>query len=339
MNLAFLIPHYGLEIYEPLEIYCRTTSENLYRRGIDVTVYTTTDGRKEGEYILNGVLIKRFRPEKSKDFSSRLLKNLKENEKKYDAIVFFGTQSEITLKGVVELKGKKVLVPYLYNISSENLEVFSRVDGVVFVTEKEKIRIKLDNQKVEVIDFGIDLKEKVDPNDFKKRHFILSDYILCRGKDENLKEIFEKFWILKKNFPFLKLIITGEFSKCLPFNPEIKYMALREEKDRVACIKGSLFAFIPFVGDEPDFLFFETMSLGVPVVVDQRMETLLDYCLRSNGGLWYSGMEEFLEISSLLIEDKPLRSRLGREAKKYIKENHSPEKNFLKWKDFLSSFI
>lgn len=340
MNLAFLIPHYGLETHEPLEIYCRTTAESLYKRGIDVTIYTTAYGRKEGEYILNGVLIKRFRPENTDDFSSRILKGFKENEKKYDIIVFFGAQNKITLKGVEELKNKKILVPYLYNISNlHSLEVFPKVDGIVFITEKESLKIKLDSQKIEIIDFGMDVKGRIDPVDFRKRHFILSDYVLCRGKDENLREIFEKFWILKKNFPFLTLIIMGEFSRNFPFSPDIKYIELKDEKERLDCIKGSLFTLFPFLKDEPDFLFLEALSLGVPVVVDQRMETLLDYCLRSNGGLWYSGMEEFLEVSSLIIRDKLLRNRLGREAKKYIRENHSPERNFLKWKEFLNSLI
>ncbi len=154
-----------------------------------------------------------------------------------------------------------------------------------------------------------------------------------------MREIFEKFWILKKNFPFLTLIITGKFSGNFPFNPEIKYMELKDERERAGCIKGSLFTLFPSYEDEPDFLFFESLSLGVPVVVNERKETLVDYCLRCNGGLWYSGMEEFVEVSSLIIRDKLLRNRLGREAQRYIKENHSPEKNFLKWKEFLNSFI
>jgi len=339
MKLAFLIPHYGLEINEPLEIYCRTTAENLYRRGIDVTIYTITDGRKEGEYVLNGVLIKRFKTEKSGDFSNHLIKNLKENEKEYDALLFFGSQNQITFKGVEELKGKKILIPYLYSASNfDTLDLFSKIDGIVFMTERERLKLKFDSQRSEVIEFGIDIKDKIEPHLFRKRYFILSDYILCQ-KEENFREIIEKFLILKKNFPFVTLILKEKFSRNIPFDPEIKYMELRDQKERLECIKGSLFTLLPSFEDRPDFLFFESMSLGVPVVVNQRNETLLEYCIMSNGGLWYSEMEEFFEVSSLLIKDKFLRRKLGRQAQNYIKENHSPEKIFLKWKEFLNSII
>ncbi len=342
MNLAFVIANYGIEKFEPLEIYCRANAENLYRRGIDVVIYTSTNGREKGEYILNGVLIKRFELEKGKTFSPHLLKKLIEEEKNYDAILFFGLHHYENIKGAERLKGKEILVPYLYEKVEEKdylSRIFSKFDGLVFITEREKENFKLGFKKSEVIEPCIDIKIKIAPDQFRKRNFIFSDYILCYGKDEDLKEIFENFKILKRKFPFLTLVVLGEYSRKFPFDPDIKYIEIGEEKERLECVKGSLFTLFPSEEDNPDYFFFESLSLGVPAVINERKETLVDYCSKSNGGLWYSGKEEFLEIASLLVKDRLLRNGMGIKAQKYIKENHSPQKIFLKWKEFLSSFI
>lgn len=342
MNLAFLIAKYGIENFEPLEIYCRTTAENLYRRGIDVVIYTNTNGREKGEYILNGVLIKRFKLEKGKAFSPYLLKKLIEEEKNYDAILFFGLKNYENIKGAEGLKGKKILVPYLYEKVEDKdylSRIFSEFDGLVFITEKEKLNLRLELKRSEVIEIGIDIKTKIAPDLFRKRYFIFSDYILCYGKDEDLKETFENFKILRRKFPFLTLVVLGKFSGKFPFDPDIKYIELTDEKERLECVKGSLFTLFPSKEDKPDYFFFESLSLGVPAVINERNDALVDYCSKSNGGLWYSGKEELLEIASLLVKDKLLRNEMGIKAQKYIKENHSPQKIFLKWKEFLSLVI
>lgn len=342
MNLSFVIPHYGIEKSEPLEMYCRITAEGLYRRGIDVTIYTSANGREEGEYIFNGVMIKRFKSGKEEAFPSHLLKKLIEEEKNYDAIVFFGVHNYWNLKEAKGLKGKKVLVPYLYEkVEDINYlsEIFSGFDGLVFITEKEKLNLRMEFKRSEVIEFGINIKTKIEPENFRKKHFILSDYILSFSGEDEIQEIIQNFRILKRNFPFLTLIISGKFSKGFPFDPDIKYIELTEEKERLEGMKGSIFTLFPSKKDILHYFFFESMSLGVPAVVNEKMVTIVDYCLKSNGGLWYSGREEFLELASLLVKDKLLRSEMGRRAQKYIRENHSFERIFLKWKEFLNLIV
>lgn len=341
MNLAFVIPHYGVERTEPLEIYCRESAENLYRRGIDVTIYTFTDGKKSGEYILNGVLIKRFPPEHRK-IPNPLIEGILKEEKEFDAIVLFGAGMEGTLKLAENLKKKKILVPYLYENKEDKdyfSKIFSKFDALLFMTEKEKLVFEGECKRKEVIEFGVEIKTKIEPENFRKKHFILSDYILCFCGEEDLKEIIENFKILRRRFPFLSFIISGKFSRHFPFDPDIKYMELIDEKERLEGIKGSLFTLFPSKKDSPDYFFLESLSLSIPAVVNEKKETLVDLCLKSNGGLWYSGKEDFLEVASLLIKDRALKIQMGIKASKYIKENHSPEKIFQKWKTFIESII
>lgn len=333
MNLAFVIRHYGIEKTSGLEIYCRTIAEILYKRGLDITIYTFPDGKKEGEYILNGVLIKRFH---------RFIENILRDEKEFDAIIFFGTEIDGTYKLAETLKKKKILVPYLYGYSGDNellLNLLSKFDALLFITEREKLKLKLEFKKQEFIDFAMEKKRKIESQEFRKKYFVLSDYILSFCDEEDLQETIANFRILRREFPFLSLIISGKFSKISPFDPDLKYIELKDEKERLEGIKGSIFTLFPSQKDSPNYHFLESLSVGIPAVVNEKNGTLVDYCLKSNGGLWYSGTEEFIEVASLIVKDKLIRNEMGSKAQKYIEENHSPEKIFHRWKDFLNSII
>ncbi|MGQ9618813.1 MAG: hypothetical protein ACUVUG_07650 [Candidatus Aminicenantia bacterium] len=345
MKLAFVIYRFGANEISPLEIYCRITAENLYRNGFDVSIYTTaSEKHKEGEYILNGVLIKRFPDgKKGGKFSYKLIKKLSEEGKNYDAIVFFDFKNPLTIFGSKEIKGKKILVPFLYGEGGDrSFESLSNFDGFVFMTEREseKAEPKLKSKKRAVIEFGIKEKREVDSVRFKKRFLMISDYLFCYLDDEKmLGEVIENFKLLKRGFPFLSLIISGKLSCKIPFDPDIKYFEPESEKDRWECIKGALFSIFPSCEDTPEFLLLESMSLSVPLVVNGRANTLVDYCVKGNCGLWYSTKEEFYELGKLLINNNSLREKMGINALKYIRERHSLKLNFLRWKDFLVSIF
>ena len=54
----------------------------------------------------------------------------------------------------------------------------------------------------------------------------------------------------------------------------------------------------------------------------RRSEVLVEHCLKSNAGLFYTDRDEFLECASLLLADERLRRTMGRNGKEYIKRNY-----------------
>ncbi len=44
------------------------------------------------------------------------------------------------------------------------------------------------------------------------------------------------------------------------------------------------------------FMVLEAWQAGVPVLVNGRSEVLVEHCLTSNGGLYYSGYDEFAVV-------------------------------------------
>jgi glycosyltransferase involved in cell wall biosynthesis len=49
---------------------------------------------------------------------------------------------------------------------------------------------------------------------------------------------------------------------------------------------------------------------------------LKDHCVRSQGGLFYSGAEEFGEALDLLVREARLRGALGENGRRYVRESY-----------------
>jgi glycosyltransferase involved in cell wall biosynthesis len=62
--------------------------------------------------------------------------------------------------------------------------------------------------------------------------------------------------------------------------------------------------------------------VGTPVLCNGRSEVLVEHCLKSNAGLFYTDRDEFIECASLLLADERLRRTMGRNGKEYIKRHY-----------------
>ena len=48
---------------------------------------------------------------------------------------------------------------------------------------------------------------------------------------------------------------------------------------------------------------------------------LVEHCVKSNGGLYYSTRDEFVECLKLLMGDAGLRAAMGRNGREYVGRN------------------
>ena len=65
------------------------------------------------------------------------------------------------------------------------------------------------------------------------------------------------------------------------------------------------------------------MAVGKPVLCNAHADVLVDHCRRSNAGLFYSTGAEFVECVDLLLADRDLRERMGRNGQEYVSANYS----------------
>jgi glycosyltransferase involved in cell wall biosynthesis len=230
MKVAFVVQRYGEEVLGGSELSCRLVAEQLTATGQDCTVFTTTakdyvtwkNEYPEGETILNGVSIKRFKVDKERDIDSfnkysdwifanqhskedeiewmdrqgpcctDLVEAIGKEEQNYDIFVFFTYLYYNTYWGLKKVKGQKALVPTAHDEPALYLdimqEVFSAPQAFVFLTEAEKTMLSrqflFEGKYSDVVGVGVDIPKAAEEIAFCKNYGIERPYILYAGRIE-----------------------------------------------------------------------------------------------------------------------------------------------------------
>ena len=83
----------------------------------------------------------------------------------------------------------------------------------------------------------------------------------------------------------------------------------------------------------------EAWALGKPVLANGKCDVLKGQCIRSNGGLYYEGVDEFVATLSSLERNRWLSASLGRNGRQFYHEHYDwpvIERKYLDMLDRLS---
>lgn len=230
MKIAFVVQRYGKDVMGGSELHCRMVAERLARRGHDCTVYTTAakdyitwkNEYPEGESILNGVAVKRYKVERPRDilsfnafsdwiffhphtradefrwmekqgpFSLDLILALEREERLHDRFIFFTYLYYNTYWGLKAVKGNPLLVPTAHDEPALRLdimgEVFERPAGFVFNTAAERdmlaSRFSFEGKAQDIVGVGVDIPDPASYREFLPRFRAHEPYILYAGRIE-----------------------------------------------------------------------------------------------------------------------------------------------------------
>jgi len=239
MKIAFVVQRYGKDVMGGSELHCRMVAERMARRGNDCTVYTTAakdyvtweNEYPEGESVLNGVVVKRYKVERPRDilsfnvysdwifnnphsaadelrwmekqgpFSLDLLVALEREERLHDRFIFFTYLYYNTYWGLKTVKGRPLLVPTAHDEPALRLEmmrdVFARPAGFVFNTAAEMdmlaSRFSFEGKAQDIVGVGVDIPEPAMYREFGPRFKALEPYVLYAGRIEPGKGCAEMF--------------------------------------------------------------------------------------------------------------------------------------------------
>jgi glycosyltransferase involved in cell wall biosynthesis len=264
-----------------------------------------------------------------------LLDYLSRHAHSYDVLIFFTYLYAPTVLGLEIAPERSILAPTAHNEPAIHLdiykEMFRRPKAIAFNTEVEKTFLKatfdIHATAQETVGCGVDLlgghtrATLAGRNGLPEGPFLLYGGRIDAGK--GCDQLLDFFATYKEHGGPATLILMGAKLMPLPDLPWVRYAGLLSETDRLQALKAATIVVVPSPFESLSLLALEGMAVGNPVLCNAHADVLVDHCRRSNAGLFYSTRDEFVECVHLLLADRDLRERMGRNGKSYVTSNYS----------------
>jgi len=156
---------------------------------------------------------------------------------------------------------------------------------------------------------------------FRRRHRLHGALALYGGRidpGKGCEELIEYFSAYVKEGGDATLVLMGVRLMVLPEEPFIRFAGMLSDRERMQALEAATVVICPSPYESLSLLALEALSVGTPVLVNARSAVLVEHCVRSNGGLWYAGQDEFVACLKLLVRDERLRQALGRNGRDYV---------------------
>jgi glycosyltransferase involved in cell wall biosynthesis len=160
---------------------------------------------------------------------------------------------------------------------------------------------------------------------FRRRHRLYGPIVLYGGRidpGKGCEELIEYFSGYVKEGGEATLALMGVKLMTLPEEPFIRFAGLLSDSERLQALEAATVVVCPSPYESLSLLALEALSAGTPILVNARSEVLVEHCRRSNGGLYYSNRDEFIECLNLLLGDERLRAAMGHNGREYIRHNY-----------------
>ena len=160
---------------------------------------------------------------------------------------------------------------------------------------------------------------------FKRRHRMPGPIVLYGGRidpGKGCEELLEYFSSFVKDGGDATLALMGAKLMSLPEDPRIRFAGMLSDTERTEALEAASVVICPSPYESLSLLALEALSVGTPVLVNARSPVLVEHCVRSNAGLWYSDRDEFVECLNVLLADDQLRAKLGENGRAYVTEHY-----------------
>jgi glycosyltransferase involved in cell wall biosynthesis len=160
---------------------------------------------------------------------------------------------------------------------------------------------------------------------FRRRHRLHGPFALYGGRidpGKGCEELIEYFGTYVQEGGDASLVLMGVKLMPLPEEPFIRFAGRLSDQERLQALEAATVVVVPSPYESLSLLALESFAVGTPVLANARSEVLVDHCLKSNAGLYYADRDEFTECLRLLLTDTHLREQMGRNGRRYVRQNY-----------------
>jgi glycosyltransferase involved in cell wall biosynthesis len=160
---------------------------------------------------------------------------------------------------------------------------------------------------------------------FRRRHRLHGPFALYGGRidaGKGCEELIEYFSSYVQEGGEASLVLMGVKLMPLPEEPFIRFAGRLSDQERLQALEAATIVVVPSPYESLSLLALESFAVGTPILANARSEVLVDHCHKSNAGLYYADGDEFSECLRLLIADPHLRENMGRNGRRYVRQNY-----------------
>jgi len=255
--------------------------------------------------------------------SSDLLKYIDKHADYYDVFFFVTYLYATSYFGIQMVPNKAILIPAAHDEPPLYYSIFRSVFHLprylIFNTDAERrlVHSVFGNERIpfSVIGTGVERPAQTDPRRFREKYGIEDDFLLYVGRldeSKNVPEMLDFFQHYKSENPSnLKLVLMGKGPYSIPAADDVVALGYVSDQDKFDALGTAQVLILPSRYESLSIATLEAWLLSCPVLVNGACEVLVEQCLRSNGGLYYCGYEEFASGLQTLLSSLALRIRLG----------------------------
>ncbi|MCB0345288.1 MAG: glycosyltransferase family 4 protein [Bdellovibrionales bacterium] len=301
-----------------LEIFIR--AEHSMRDGMPLTIDQQLD------WLANSVN------------SNLLYEHIAEHGKEFDLILFAPYLFATSFWGALIHPDRSVIIPCLHNEHYAFQEVFaflfSQVRGLLFNAEPEKELAEqlygraVISDKATVVGMGFDRPGDSQgqlPDELRGKRFILYSGRKETGKNLDLLiDGFEGFSQREESEGvYLAIIGSGSIDFRPELPPRVLDLGFVSEETKEALMREAMFLCQPSVNESFSIVMMEAWLRGTACVVHADCAVTRDHVVRSGGGLFFAGREEFETVLSELVANPELCNTLGDAGRRYVERQYS----------------
>ena len=252
----------------------------------------------------------------------------------YDFWLFFSYRYYHSYYGARAAAGRAILVPTAERDATIGLSIFHplfrSVRAVMYNSPEERAMIQAVSGNAAVpgvvVGIGSQVPGSTQPSRFRQKYDIRGPFAVYVGRiDQNkgCNELFDFFQeYLKDPAGRLSLVLIGNSLLPIPRHPRIRHLGFLDDTDKFDAMAAADMLVMPSYYESLSMVALEAWALGRPVLANGKCDVLKGQCIRSNGGLYYENVAEFVGTIGALEQHRWLAGTLGRNGRHFFRENY-----------------
>ena len=252
----------------------------------------------------------------------------------YDYCLFFSYRYYHAYYGARAAGRRAILVPTAERDETIGLSIFQplfrSVRAIMYNSPEERAMIHAvaGNESVPgvVVGVGSDVPNNPQAARFRQRYNVRGPFAVYVGRiDQNkgCNELFTFFQAyLKDPAGKLSLILIGNTLLPIPEHKRIRHLGFLNDADKFDAMAAADVLIMPSYYESLSMVALEAWALGRPVLANGRCDVLKGQCLRSNAGLFYETLGEFIGTLEAIEQHRWLAGSLGRNGRQYFRDHY-----------------